>query len=142
MGSFLLPFSLWYNIYMKSKYETIDKLNTKIEQYFRDEINWTPAMYRIYLGLSRSLLSYYKNNKAEYYNVIIWGESQILAHLEQQAIYNKDLTKTQGTSIIFTLRAYNSEQYVPEINAKIDIAKSQPQAVINLDLKSIVKGER
>lgn len=120
----------------KKLYETLEALRAKCEEYFKTHELVAPRSFRIYIGLSKQTLSNYKKTNPEYFNLIKTYEDRILATVEELAIYGashpilkkhstsktynkdgelvKEEVKFNQVGAIFTLRAYDKDQYIPE----------------------------
>lgn len=73
----------------KKLYATLKALDNKCKDYINSTDLWTPREFRIYIGVSKHLLSTWKNTNQEYFNLIKMYEDMILARVEQFAIYGQ-----------------------------------------------------
>lgn len=126
---------------MKPLFKDLNDLNTRAKQYFDNNTIYAPRSFRIFLGVSKYTLSHWKKSQPDYYNLIKSYEDLILAKVEEYAIYGsahpdlrkhamsttynadgeiiKEEVKFNQVGAIFILRAYDKEQYVPEIAAQL-----------------------
>ncbi len=121
---------------MKKKYETIEALRAKCDEYMNNTKLWAPRAFRVYIGISKQTLHNYKKQQEDYFYLIKSYEDKILAFIEELAIFGALHPKLKGTytktttrkdttvkevkfnqvGAIFTLRAYDKDQYAPELS--------------------------
>lgn len=112
---------------MRKLYESKQALQDKCEEYFNKTNLVAPRSFRVYIGVSKHMLSTWKKTNPEYFNLIKSYEEKILAFVEEIAIYgavhptiNSIPTKTTDTmsetkfnqiGAMFILKAYDNELY-------------------------------
>lgn len=87
---------------MLSKYNSIEELKAKADLYFNKHTLVSPREFRLWLGVSKHLLSTWKKTKPDYFNLIKTYEDYILAKVEAYAIYgalHPDIRKTKASAI-------------------------------------------
>ena len=148
----------------KKLYENIEQLDNKIKEYFKiNKINKlakipprSPRHFRVYLGVSKHLLSQWRSQQPKYYNLIKIHEDQILADIEYWLLVNSYTEskehKFNPVPLIFILRAYDKEQYIPEAqmehtqdtptqHIKINPINNSNNKLPVIEIKAKVKGE-
>lgn len=81
---------LCYHLSMsKPLYDSIDKLKKRCDSYMKSTKLWSPKEFRVYIGVSKHLLSTWGSSNKEYFNLIKEYERKILARVEAFAIYGQ-----------------------------------------------------
>lgn len=89
----------------------------------------TPRMFRIELGMTKQDISNLKTRKPAQWDHIKKIEDMLLAKIEIHMLNNLE-EKESAVPYIFILRAYDKEQYLPELMIKKDIVENNPPIVI------------
>lgn len=123
---------------IKSAPKTYIELKNRIEEFFEENKPSnnnviSPRLFRIYIGVSKQTLSNWKTNikRKEWFDLIKTCEDVLLGFIEQRtldlSLTDKD-TRVNILGLFNTLRAYDSEQYIPE--QKLLTNKEEHQAPI------------
>lgn len=150
---------------MKPLFANVTELKERADAYFEHNQLVAPKAFRVWLGISKYNLSSWKKSNPEYFNLIKTYEQIILARVEEFAIYGNahpiireyniiethndkgELIETKtakwnNVGSMFILRAYEKEQYVPEIAAQMTKENTQEAKLIEIitPKKSAKKG--
>lgn len=102
----------------KALFKDEQELKAAIKNYMTNNDFHSPRHLRTSIGVSKHILSTWKKTKPEFFNLIKQAQDVILAELELLLIKNA-YTKSKEhkfnpVGIIFTMRAYDKETYIPE----------------------------
>lgn len=109
---------------MRPLYASLQDLEMKSQEYFKTYKQRTPRHYRVFLGVSKHLLSTWQNTQPSYFNHIKTMEDLILADIEKAVVYG---TAKNIIGKMFVLKAYDHYQYAPELH---QIDKQETQTII------------
>lgn len=108
-------------------YKDINELRTKCDNYMKSTKLVAPRAFRIYIGVSKQLLSIWKNNNKDYFDLIKEYEDKILSKVEEYAIYGEAHPDIKREMIIVNKKVkYNkqggvsSEEYEQKLAGKFN----------------------
>ena len=107
---------------MKKLFKDIKELQTKCQKAYDNLTNKgtkaiSPRYFRTSIGVSKHLLYIWSNKNQPYFHLIKRYEDKLLALLENLIIDKvKAKAKVNVTGLIFILKAYDRERYIPEMS--------------------------